>query len=498
MNRIRPAVGLAMVLLAATALAQEPVFTPVAPLGSTVVARPGATETMDLDRCLDLALAANDSVQAERLRRQELSGQKLQALSTGLPTLTFSSDVTRRRDPSFALDPTFGGDSSGNMSVVGADPWFDDFLEGFGSFIPAAEDIQPATYYTSKFTANWELNPRKILGAVGAANLGIERQESLVEATEHQALTAVVEAYYRVIMLAEAVNAVEAQYANQDELLSLTRMRYELGMATRVDTLQAAVELANIEPELRSTRRQVANAGARLNALMGRDPNAPLTIANSAPVEADPIDREVALELAEARPDLEAMDRLVGMLERQQQTQSAERWWPSLNLYGAYGWVGTEFDSQFDSGHDNWTVSAAVNVPLWNGLNTSGQLRETKAQIRRTETELQGYRRQAQVGVLTVLNNLEAARQTLDAAALNLERAEETLEESLLMYRLGQANYLSVLDAESGHVTARRVLIQARYQVLSLTAALKQSVGYSPIVPLTAIPGLVAGDHIRG
>ena len=38
------------------------------------------------------------------------------------------------------------------------------------------------------------------------------------------------------------------------------------------------------------------------------------------------------------------------------------------------------------------------------------------------------------------------------------------------MYRLGQTSYLSVLDAESNHVTARRTLIEARYQVLTLTA----------------------------
>ena len=55
------------------------------------------------------------------------------------------------------------------------------------------------------------------------------------------------------------------------------KMRYELGMATRLDTLQAAVALANIEPDLRDFRQRVANAGSRLNAVMGRDPAAPLT-----------------------------------------------------------------------------------------------------------------------------------------------------------------------------------------------------------------------------
>ncbi len=495
----------AVLLLAAVGVAAqdpdslEPHFTPVDPLGPVVTARPGAGDVLDLEACLAAAVAANDSLLAERQRRQELSGQKLQALSAGLPSVDLVSDWTRRRDPSFALDPTFGGGGDGGLgSVPGADPWFDDWLAGFGSLIPAVEDIPASTYWTTRLAVNWELNPRQILGAVGAANLSLDRQELLIEAVEHATQTGVIEAYYRTIMMAEALNAVRAQYANQEELLSLTRMRYELGLATRLDTLQAAVQLANIEPSVRRYRQDIANAGARLNALMGRDPRAPLSIANAAVLETDPVDRDQALLLAASRPDLRAVDHLVGMLERQQQAQGADRWWPYLSLYGSYGWVGTDVDTQFDDGHESWTVSAAVNLPLWNGQHTTGQLRETRAQIRRTEIEVQGYRRQAQVAVLTVLNNLDAARKTLDAAQLNLERAEEALSESLLMYRLGQANYLSVLDAESGHLTARRTLIEARYQVLTLTAALKQAVGYAPAIPMSAIPGLVAGTDPRG
>jgi outer membrane protein TolC len=168
---------------------------------------------------------------------------------------------------------------------------------------------------------------------------------------------------------------------------------------------------------------------------------------------------------------------------------------PYLTLFGSYGWVGTDIGSQWDDGHDAWSVGGAVNVPLFNGLFTKGQVDETKASIRRTEYELSGLRRQAQVQVLQVINNLETARRNLDAARLNLERAEEALAESLLMFRLGKANYLTVLNADADHLTARRTLIEARYQVLTLTANLKRAVGHSPATPLTSIPGLVAATR---
>lgn len=501
MARPAAAVVLVGVLLGGVASAQEaaqPEYTPVAPLGPTVVARPGAPEPLDLSACLDLALARNDSLQAERARRGELAGQKKQALATGLPTLDLVGDWTRRRDPSFALDPTFGGDGGGGLAVPpDADPWFRDWVGGFGSFIPEAADIPASTFWTTRLNLNWEINPLKILGAVGAANLGLERQELLIRAAEHATAERVIGAYHGVLMMAEAVNALQARYANQEELLTQTRLRFEMGLATRLDTLQAAVALANLEPQLRNARQRVADAGADLNAVLGRDPDRPLTIVNEQPIERDPIDRAGALQLAGQRPELAAVERLVGMLGNQRRTQTADAR-PYLTLFGSYGYVGTAFDSQFDDGHEQWTASVALNVPLFNGLLTRGQVQETEARIRRTEAELQGWRRQAEVQVLGLLNQLQTARRNLTAAELNLTRAEEALQESLLMYQLGKAAYLNVLDAQANHLTARRTLIEARYRVLTVTASLKRAVGHSPARPLASIAGLTRTAESEG
>lgn len=475
----------------------SPRYVPVAPLGEAIIARPGDAATFDLEACLAHASAHNDSLRAERERRRELDGQKYQALATGLPTLDLIGDWTRRRDPSFALDPTFGGAGEGLGPPPGADPWFEQWLAGFGSLLPAVEDIPASTFWNARLSLNWELNPIKIIGAVGAANLGIERQDLMLAAAEHATAEQVISAYHAIIMLAEAANAVQAQHANQRELLSLTRLRHELGFATRLDTLQAAVALANLEPELRRARRQVANAGARLNAVMGRDPSAPLVIANKASVELDVIDRDRALELAVQRPELAAMDRLLGMLARQRQAFAADAR-PYLSMHGSYGRVGTSLGTLGDDGHESWLATVALNVPLFTGLLTKGRVDETRAQIRRTEAELTGHRRQAQVQLLEILNNLEASRQNLRAADLNLERAIEALSESMLMYELGRVDYLTVLDADSNHVAARRIRLEARYRVLTLTAALKRATGHSPGRPLATIAGLTSTAVTQG
>ncbi len=470
-------------------------FTPVAPLGDTVEAVPGADRVWTIEACLDTALVSNEALRAERERRFEIAGQRYQAVSNALPSVDLGADWSRGRDPSIAFNESFsGGGAFEAPTLPPGEEWFLDWLAGFGSIIPPADAIPAQTYYRASADLTWEINPVKVLGAVGAANLGLERQDELIRAAEYQTSEQVINAYFQVISLAEARRAVEAQYANQAALLELVKMRYELGTAARLDTLQAAVALANIEPQLRNLTQAVRNTGARLNALMGRQPSAPLTIANELPLEDEAIDAEAAARLAMQRPDLLAADLSTDLLRRQRQVQVADLR-PYVAMAGSYGYVGSTFGSIFDEGHDTWSASVALKVPVFNGLLTKGLVDQTDAQIRRNEVEISGQRRLVLVEVREILNNLDTARRNLQAAQLNLERAEEALAESLLMYRLGKASYLEALDAEANHVTARRTMIEARYDVLTLVASLKRAIGYSPATPLAEISGLVAAQR---
>jgi len=298
-------------------------------------------------------------------------------------------------------------------------------------------------------------------------------------------------AYFAIIRAAENIQAVEAQLANQTEFLNIMTMRYELGLATRLDTLQAAVTLANVKPRLLIARANLANEGARLNALMGRRPETPLKIANFQEVETAPIVDATALEMAQQRPDLMATQLYVDILGSNRKALKSDLY-PYLTVSGGYGYVGKNTDTLFDDGHESWRAQVAVNVPVFDGMLTRGQVKEASAQILRTEAQLIGARRDVQVEVLELMANLRMAREVLDAALLNLEQSEEVLDESLLMLQLGKINYVDVLVSEANRVDARSNVIDAKYEVLVLTAALKRAVGRSPLTPLTDIPGLVA------
>lgn len=475
--------SLLMPLLTAAGLAAGAGAWPAAAQTAPLEVIPGSAGPVPIEACVEMALEQNSAVLAAREGRRELSGQKKQAVSLGLPSLDATGTWSRGRDPSFAFDQTFGGGGDGGGDSTGAalDSLFGDF-----SFIPAPEDIQAQTFWRTSVNAHWEVQPSLVYNAVGAAQLGIRRQEAMIADTEHRAIEEVMRAYHQVVMVGQQISALDADIDAKREFLEITRRRLELGFSTPLDTLRAAVAYANLLPQRRNLAQQLRDAGSNLNVLMGRPPQTPLALLPQEELELEPISPELALRALPRRPDLVSLELMTAILGKNRGRIKAEHR-PVVSADASYGYVTSDFGDMFDEGHDFWNASVTVRVPLFDGLRTKGRVQEAEAQIRRTELDWLDAARRARLEVHSLLGELDAARENYRAARLNAEAAENALEQVQMRYELGQSDYLSVLDVQADRSLARSNLISARNEVLSVTASLKRALGFRPDHSLAAI-----------
>jgi len=454
------------------AAGQDPArYEPPRDAATAIAAIPGSPEVLSLTACVEAAIAANPRLIAERRGEGELAGQMWQATSLGLPRVDLSGDWSRSRDPSFALDETFSGRGVDEDAELPFD------------FFPDPGDIRAQTFWRAGIDASWEINPGLILNAVRAAGKGLERQRVIILGTEQQVVEEVIAAYQGVIRAAEQVSATESVMDARREFLEISRRRFRLDLDTPLDTLQAAVSLANAQTPWRHAKQNLRNSGSRLNAVMGRDPLAPISISAEQEIETDPVDPDAAVALAMSRPDIREMILLEQILGRNRGAQKAGHR-PYLSLYGSYGYVAREIGDLGDSGKDSWRASASLRVPVFDGFLTRGLVQETEASIRRLRAQREGAEQQAKVEVLTLLGDLEAARENYHAARLNMTAAEDAMRATLLRYVNNKADYLEVLNAEANRFTARGNLIHARHDVMTLTASLKRAMGICPMSPL--------------
>lgn len=464
--------------------------------GDVVTGLPGLDDTpLELSACLQLALDANEELHQQREGLAALEGQKTQALSTGLPRIEVQGAFSRGRDPSFAFDESFAGGGEDPYQPIYdyVDPLFaatgvtpPPIEPASVSFIPAPEDIPAQTFWRTYLDGYWELRPTQVWRAVNAADDAILQQEARVSDTAHRTLEAVIQAYHGVILAQERVAAVQTELDARREFLEVTRRRYVLEFATPLDTLQAAVSLANLLPEFRRQEFELRRAAQGLNQLLGRDPMTPVSVVATFPLEDDHVDQETALVLAARRPDLVAQEAQTRIYELKRGVAAAERH-PYLSADAQWGFVTRDLSDLTDTGHDFWRVGLTLHVPIFTALSPRGQIREAEAEMRRNESRVRSLRRQVRDEVLVALGDLDIARADLSAAQLNMRQAEDAYTQISLRYELGKADRLDVLNAQTARFVARTTLIEARYSVLATTATLKRAVGISPAQPLASI-----------
>lgn len=459
----------------------------------TVVAIPGTSQTADLFTCIQEALELNAELQSVRSGREELAGQMIQARAIGLPSLDLSGTWTRGRDPSFALDKTFAAMGTDDTTGEGSST---DSLFGGLSFLPAPEDIPAQTFWRASLNAHWEIQPGLIYNAITAAGLGIKRQELIITDAEQRTIEEVMRAYHAVVLAGGHLAALDADLSAKREFLDATRHRLRLGLSTPLDTLRAAVAHANLLPQRRGAVQRLRDEAANLNVLMGRPPRSPLAVETEMPLELDPIDPDLTAASIARRPDIQQLDTHEQILRKNRGAIKSEHR-PSLSADAAYGYVTSRFEDLTDTGHDFWNASLTLTVPLFDGMRTKGRVQEAEASIRRTRHQREEALRRARQEVLSIRGDLQAARQNYAAAALNLAAAEDALEQIGLRYELGKADYLSVLNIQADRFIARCNLIQARNEVLTLTATLKRALGFAPTISLCEIMDMLQQEQAR-
>ncbi len=448
---------------------------PTLAVGDSITAIPddGAQtqEIVSMDECVRLARTENSGFLGESARLAEVKGQGRQTISEALPSVDITGAWSRSRDPSFALDETFGGGSDDASS--------DSTSSGF---LLSPTEIPAQTYWRTSIDARWELNPGRIYNAIAGIGLTYRRQEEEVRARELDLIQDVLVAYDAVWVAGEALNAVESEMMTRSEALAVSRRRFQLDLATSLDTLQAAVSLANMEPERRRASQHLRDAGADLNILIGREPDQALTIEDTPTPPSVSLDDVGIKQMLEDRPDLTELRLAKRVLQKTRGARKSSHR-PYLTLEGSYGFVGRDLETLTDDGHDFWSTRVALSIPVFDGFLTKGRVWETEASIVRTDHEIDEASRRAFQEVSRIQGELDAARQSLEASRLNADRAELLVTQMTQRYELGKAEYLEVLTAQSDRFQARSELIRARSDVFTLTVALKRALGLDPSLP---------------
>ncbi len=298
-------------------------------------------------------------------------------------------------------------------------------------------------------------------------------------------------AYYSVLLAAQQVVVREASVKLLEKEREDQQHRLDAGTVPKFNLLRAEVAVANERPALIQARNGYRIAKNNLANLLGYDlpreiwEDIPLNLTdgfNTAPLEVNLPD--VIQQALQKRTELEALRRTVD-LQKLGVVNARSGYQPVVSVFAGYDWFNARFTPPVTLDHDihGWNAGAQLQWNIFDGAATYGRVKQAKAQLAKSKTELTDQQRQIELGVRTAYSDLMQARETLDSQAKVQEQADEALREAKARAEAGTSTQLDVLNSETALTQARTTQITAEHDYAAARAKFERAIGndLSPI-----------------
>jgi outer membrane protein, multidrug efflux system len=261
-----------------------------------------------------------------------------------------------------------------------------------------------------------------------------------------------------------------------DRALTLTRNRYEGGIAAATDVDQAQTQLQDARAQLAAVRLQRATFEHAIAVLLGLPPAQFSLAVSPSVVEAPAIAPLLPSALLLRRPDIASAEREVAAANAGIGVARAA-WFPVFSLGASGGYEATSTPAWFDAPSRYWAVGPSAVFPLLDWGAKSGRVRQAHAVF---DEAVANYRQAVLVAWQEVEDQLAALHHLADEAAAE-DAAAASAKSSALhaqrRYEGGIADYVEVTSTQSAALQAQRAAIDARVRRLNAAVSLLRALG---------------------
>jgi cobalt-zinc-cadmium efflux system outer membrane protein len=228
------------------------------------------------------------------------------------------------------------------------------------------------------------------------------------------------------------------------QAIEAARIQYTVGKVPQQDMLKAQVALTLLAENMIRFDHDSALAQARLNTLVGRDPDTPVHVSGKFSVlDALPEARILDTMALQSRPDLVAAEQ-AAVRSHTEQMLAKKAYLPDFTVSGGYMLMpaGTAM-------RNDYMVEGSMNLPWLNRRKHDAEIVEATARTTEQDAELLALRNVAFGQIQDALVEAQAAQKLAHVYHDDLRpQAEATLESSVIAYENDKTNFLNLLDSQ--------------------------------------------------
>jgi NodT family efflux transporter outer membrane factor (OMF) lipoprotein len=411
------------------------------------------------------ALVEQVDINNQNLKLAEAKYRQAQALgatarSSFFPTISASASRTRSKSAS--------GRTSVNVNTN----------TSTGSDLQASSSISTSHNLSASFS--WELDLwGRIRRQVESNDASIQASAADLESARLSAQSELASNYFQ-LRVSDAqkqlLNDTVAAYAKS---LELTKNRYNVGVAGRVDVVQAETQLKSAEAQALDLGVQRAQLEHAIALLIGKAPGN-FTLAESKWNVAVPaIPLALPASLLERRPDIAGAERRAAAANAQIGVAKAA-YYPTLSLTGSGGYSssGSSTLSDWISAPNRfWSLGPSLATTI---LDFGKRGAASDQAIAVYDQNVATYRQTVLQAFQDVEDNLAALR-ILEAEAKVQDEAVRAARESVALtlnqYKAGTVSYLNVVSVQTAQLANERSAMTLMGRQLTASVALIKALG---------------------
>lgn len=272
--------------------------------------------------------------------------------------------------------------------------------------------------------------------------------------------------YYLIVLEKEKISVLENTVDLSEKRHEIAKATYEVGRSSKLEYLSAQVDLNADRAALIAQEEAYQNAKIELNRIMGVKVDQDFGVSDAITFSED-LDIVLLEEgLLEQNPSLLALQQNQTLTELELSSIQAERY-PTISVNAGYRYRNSETQLGFATTdvRDGYYYGLRGTLNILNGLDISR--RTQNARIDQEMAEI--LYDQLQADLLANLNNrylaYKNALRLFQLETENLAIAKENESIAYERYRLGNANFLELREAQKNAVEAESRLLDAAYNI---------------------------------
>ncbi len=291
-------------------------------------------------------------------------------------------------------------------------------------------------------------------------------------------LSEVIATYYNLVQQKRLLDALDTTITLSQYRVALAENRLEIGKGSKLDLLNAKVDLNTDQTNLLRQQESFKNTKTYLNQLMTRDLGLDFRVEDEMELDQNLKLGDLLTLADQQNPQIQLAIINKRIAELNLKSVKAERY-PKIGLNTGYNWNESHSSLGFSTENKNrgltYGVSASVNI--FNGFLQNRNERIAKFQLQSSELLIQQQKQDIQAQVRTLFQTYVTNMQLANVEKKNEELAKENLNITMDKFRIGTITTLEVRTAQVNYINAMTRSYTAQYEAKLSEIRLKELTG---------------------